>query len=195
MNSARLLFFLVCLIEFGSSCAADSLDGLKRQRADLERQLELTNARISVLEAKNSTNDEVTTAKAYYIKNFGIWDVDSAGGVEPYAAFYNPDSKNPIKYIRMQVTPFNAVGEVVSSSVGGKTTFGLNFTGPLVESDGAKEVTWRAVWYNSTTHCIRVDSIQITYMNGRTLNFAGKNLTAAFSPEFRNDCTATTRRP
>lgn len=168
--------------------AADDLDSLKRRKADLERQLETLNSRIVELESAPAGGNALQAK--YFVKDFGINKVNSAGGVEPYFVFYNPNKASPIKYLRAQITLFNAVGDILSSSIGAKTTAGISYTGPLTNADGETRVDWGPIWYNTTGDCIRVESMQVTFMDGKATTFVGKNLKAALAPELSNSCKA-----
>lgn len=122
------------------------------------------------------------------MKEFGIEKVNSAGGVEPYFLFVNPDESTRIKYINLRLTPYNAVGDTIASSIGGKRTASLRFTGPLSHSDGESRSGWEPVWYNATADCLKLESIGITFMNGKQISFEGKNVNKALAPGVTNDC-------
>lgn len=167
--------------------AAETLDSLKHRRATLQQDLERVNSRIADLETQNSDKASQRSG-SYYVKEFGIDEVNSAGGVEPYFVFVNPNVSSPIKYIDISVTPYNAVGDVISSTIGGQTTAGLRYTGPLSNVDGAKRSDWEPVWYNTTARCIKVQSVRVIFVNGRSLSFGGKTLKSALAPELANEC-------
>lgn len=56
--------------------------------------------------------------------------LDSVGGAKPRIAILNNSGKT-IKYIYFTVTPYNAVGDAVSSQIGNKRTTTLSITGPI----------------------------------------------------------------
>ncbi|MES2973405.1 MAG: hypothetical protein V4757_07340 [Pseudomonadota bacterium] len=125
---------------------------------------------------------------SHYIDSFGITEVNSAGGVEPYASFVNPNSKSAIKYIRLQMQLYNAVGDVVRSTIGGHSVGTLSYTGPLEagkEPDGAE---WEPIWYNRSGHCVTVTAVSVEFMNGRRESFSGKAVGKALAPGLANDC-------
>jgi hypothetical protein len=191
MRTVALFAALIVVAYAPASSTAQSLEQLKERRESLERQLEQVKTKIAELE---TTSEQSGEQKKYFIKEFGIDDVNSAGGVEPYFVFFNPDSTQSIKYIDVQLTLFNGVGDVVSSDIGGNTASGIRFTGPLNRSDGDKRADWGPIWYNHSGRCVRVNSVRITYMNGRTLNFAGKSLANAFAPGVENVCRPASKR-
>lgn len=172
-----------------STCrAADNLELLRRKQGSLEQELERVKAQISTLEAKAADQPVVHSPPTWFIKSFGIDEVNSAGGVEPYFIFFNPSPESPVKYVRLRATLYNAVGDIVSSRIGDKTTAGLTFTGPLSNADGETRASWNPVWYNATGICIKVESVHVTFVSGKVVSFAGKNLKNALAPELANDC-------
>ncbi len=96
-------------------------------------------------------------------------DPNSASGVNVRAWYYVLASQsNPIKYIDMEVVPYNAVGDLVASAIGDeKIKRSLRVTGPLVENEGEHvPAIWQNVWYNSSVKCTQLNSISIEMMNG-----------------------------
>jgi hypothetical protein len=184
----KLIFVLFAAIFPSLSYSAETLESLNRRRANLEKELERINSRISEIEGGREAEERGEKASTYFIKQFGIDTVNSAGGVEPYVIFVNPNAKNSIKYMYVTVALFNAVGDAISSSIDGQTTARLNFTGPLDFSQGEQRTDWGPVWYNTTAHCIRVQSLRVIYVNGKTLAFSGKTLINALAPEVANTC-------
>ncbi|WP_438862387.1 hypothetical protein [Neptunicella sp.] len=93
---------------------------------------------------------------------------NSAGGVTVRGFYYAlADSDNPIKYIDFEVIPYNAVNDVVASTIDGKTKASLRVTGPLVEKQGENiPVIWENVWYNNSLSCVQLNSITFEYING-----------------------------
>ncbi len=176
-----------------SGSAADSLESLRRKQSALEQELERVRAQISALEANPGDAGKSPPPTTWYIKSFAIDEVNSAGGVEPYAVLINPNASSPIKYLHITARLYNAVGDVVSSTIGGATSARLQFTGPLLSSEGEKRVDWGPIWYNSTGKCLKIDSIQVTFVNGKILAFAGKNLKAALASDLVNECKLTTQ--
>ena len=150
-----------------------------------------------------------------------IDEINSADGVSIRVLWRNESDKD-IKYLTFSLTPYNAVGDIVSSSIGGTTTANCRITGPLPTSSTQIDIrnldncfyyyspvdsweyvspyngtytysyyqftdTWRlieksltksemnnafqgsyfdCVWYNSTVSEIRINKIEIQYMDG-----------------------------
>ncbi|HEY5587871.1 MAG TPA: hypothetical protein VIK86_02830 [Candidatus Paceibacterota bacterium] len=93
---------------------------------------------------------------------------NSAGGVDLNILWTN-SSKKVIKYIIFEVVPYNAVGDVQSSDIGGDSNFRGKVTGPVNpgENDGGGSV-WECAWYNSTITSVKLVGVDITYMDDST---------------------------
>jgi hypothetical protein len=186
--SIAILLSAFLFFNFGNANAGDSLESLKSKQISLEQELEIIKQQISELESQKADQATSLPKPTYFVTEFGIDEVNSAGGVEPYFVFFNPNQSSPIKYIKLRITPYNAVGDVISSSIGGQTTAGLSYTGPLSHSDGETRVNWGPIWYNTTAECIKLESIQISFVNGKSISFIGKTLYKALAPEINNVC-------
>lgn len=129
----------------------------------------------------------------YFIEDFGVYDPNSAGGVEPYVEIVNPNKQSALKYLRVQMTLYNEVGDVVRSTIGGQSTAWISFTGPLTADEGAYKAKWDPVWYNKTGYCVKIQAITVEFMNGKKLSFSGSSLAKAIASDMKNDCTVKTR--
>lgn len=98
---------------------------------------------------------------------------NSAGGVTVRGFYYAlSSSDNPIKYIDLEVIPYNAVNDVVASTIGEKIKANLRITGPLVEKQGEHlPVIWENVWYNNSISCLQLNSITFEFMNGEKVSY------------------------
>ena len=166
-----------------------SLDALRKKQLSLEADLDRVKIQISELESGVNERAGQEKKPTWYVKDFGISEVNSAGGVEPYFVFFNPNASVPIKYINIRALLYNAVGDVISSDIGSKTTAGMSYTGPLLNSDGEQRAKWGPIWYNTTGDCMKVNSIVVTFTNGKVSSFEGKNLKDALAPEVLNTCS------
>jgi hypothetical protein len=122
------------------------------------------------------------------LQNIFVSGINSANGVNLTASVTNPNPKSAIKYLTVSVTPFNAVGDVVRSSIGGISTTSIKVTGPISFEDETKILQWDAIWYNPTINCAKVNSISVEYMNGSRFTFAGTSLQGALGSEVVNTC-------
>ena len=92
--------------------------------------------------------DSVRILSAYGLPN-------SVGGVGPTIIWRN-DSGKTIKYATFTVTPYNAVGDVVESSIGKRTTAYLEVTGPIETFNNEKDVDGAYFFYNNSIPTIMV---------------------------------------
>lgn len=193
-HTTALLFSCIAILSTQFTNAnAQSLELLRKKQTSLEQELDRIKVQISELESKSIDESKAEKKPLYYIKDFGIYEVNSAGGVEPYFVFYNPNTTTSIKYINIRALLYNAVGDVVSSDIGGKTSAGLSYTGPLSNADGEKRADWGPIWYNTTGDCIRLTSIVVTFVNGKVSKFEGRSLKDALDPALTNICTLRKR--
>jgi hypothetical protein len=100
-------------------------------------------------------------------------DPNSSGGVNVRTWYYVLASEeNPIKYIDFEVVPYNAVDDLVASTIGNSVKGSLRVTGPLVEKEGARvPAVWQNVWYNNSIECTLLNSISIEMMNGEVYTY------------------------
>ncbi|MBE5787692.1 MAG: hypothetical protein E7324_09160 [Clostridiales bacterium] len=92
-------------------------------------------------------------------------DCNSVGGVSVFANIRNSGPKT-VKYIEMEVTPINAVGDEVFCTIGNGCTRKITFTGPLSPGCQSGRIQWENMWYNSTIKRMTVGPIEVTYMDG-----------------------------
>lgn len=95
---------------------------------------------------------------------------NSVGGVDVEIGFQNLSEKT-FKYVFFEVVPYNAVGDIAPSEIGGKVVSNLNFTGP-VSPDDYEYARWSNVWYNNTITCIEIAGVDILYMDGTRDSFS-----------------------
>jgi outer membrane murein-binding lipoprotein Lpp len=91
---------------------------------------------------------------------------NSAGGVDFYVIWKN-NSDQVIKYIVFEVQPYNAVGDVVSSEIGNRSTYRGQSTGPFKKGQGNDGNSyWENAWYNNTIKTVKLNRVEIEYMDG-----------------------------
>ena len=137
---------------------------------------------------------EWAKAGGYFVREFGLYDVNSAGGVEPYGRFVNPDPGAAIKYIDLQIAMYNAVGDMLSSDIGHQNVGSVRVTGPMDNDQGQRRAHWGPVWYNHSARCIEIKSMRVEFMNKKVLNFSGKSLASALHPKLDNGCRVRKRQ-
>lgn len=91
---------------------------------------------------------------------------NSVGGVDVDVTFRNI-SQRTLKYVHISADPINAVGDVVESSIGNKTTAHLKVTGPVGAGKESRAV-FNTVWYNQTIRRVQVNAIEVEFTDGTT---------------------------
>ena len=81
----------------------------------------------------------------------------------------------PIKYAKVFVTPYNAVGDAVCCTVQGHSTMSIDIMGPLAEGN-----YWTGycedMWYNGSIVGANVEYATVEYMDGTKELFEAKDL-------------------
>lgn len=157
---------------------------------------------IDYLEKDNAIKELAPSTRAQLGKDllgksfvvFGVFPdgPNSAGGVGVSVVYRLLGSSKTAKYITFTVTPFNAVGDMVVDRISGSSQRKLKATGPIdprpIEAGTYDEVaSWDPIWYNSTIYCLRLDRVDIEYMDG-SKSVLIADLKAAIYPEFTNSC-------
>ncbi len=125
----------------------------------------------------------------FVIQEFGIYDIDSAGGVRPYIVFTNPNEAAAIKYLSVEAMMYNQVGDPIKSQIGGGLKQWIRIVGPVAFDDGVVRINWeRPVWYNSTVDCLRITGVKVEYMNGKAEATSGPHVSKMVAEPARNDC-------
>lgn len=99
---------------------------------------------------------------------------DSVGGVGVQFSFRN-EGERTIKYVTIYFVPYNRVGDAVSSSIGGRSEFGVQFTGPIAPNKKQSGMC-EHMWYNYSITSVRVSKAEIEYMDGTTEVIDGTNI-------------------
>ena len=158
---------------------------------------------ISILERENvlkslapKTREELAAAlQGKRLVIFGVFPdgPNSAGGSGAKIVYRYLDGRKVIKYLYFTVTPFNSVGDPVADRISGKSQRRLTVTGPLEaapldKKEFHEESFWDPIWYDNSLSCLRLDKVDVQYIDGSTETFSGKKLQDAIFPEFRNGC-------
>lgn len=99
---------------------------------------------------------------------------DSVGGIGVQFSFRNEGEKT-IKYVTISFIPYNQVGDAVSSSIGGRSEFGIICTGPIA-ANKKQSGRCECIWYNYSITSVRVSKAEIEYMDGTTEVIDGTNI-------------------
>lgn len=90
---------------------------------------------------------------------------NSAGGYSVKWDFKNTTGKT-IKYASFWFTPYNAVNDIVSCDIRGKSTDGVRCTGPMADGQIHYGTLWENAWYNHTISTVRMTHVFVEYMDG-----------------------------
>jgi hypothetical protein len=128
------------------------------------------------------------------VTQLGCTHPNSAGGVSVYAAFYNIGDK-ALKYVYIEVEPYNAVHDKQISSVGIKSAVKLKEVGPI--NSGARSGgVWSCVWYNSTIKYVKISGLILVFMDGSRVTASSDNdLSKYLAPSSRMQESAVKRGP
>ncbi|PHS23649.1 MAG: hypothetical protein COA83_09500 [Methylophaga sp.] len=116
---------------------------------------------------------------------------NSAGGVDLSFQVANATNRD-FKYIELTVTPFNRVGDVISSEINGRSTITVKGIGPMKPTvkygsfDG-HYFSFDNVWYNGTINCVKLSEVKITYMDNSEQFVTGEIL-SLMSPAKHGGC-------
>lgn len=114
---------------------------------------------------------------------------NSAGGVDLRLLAINPKNGNTIKYITTNISPFNAVGDLVQNQINGSSERTVRATGPI-ETDGRERLyRWDNVFYNSTIVCVEINYLIVEYMNGDVFRYYNDSLKTISHKDLTNDCS------
>lgn len=121
----------------------------------------------------NKITDFGNSEDPLHVDHFYLKNPDSAGGVGAVLKYENQTDKT-IKYLRLKITPYNAVDDKQYCEIQDRSTMTLKVTGPVApgESDYAE---WRAIWYNYSIRKFTLDSIEIEYMDGSIVQIPEKD--------------------
>lgn len=93
---------------------------------------------------------------------------NSAGGVD-FGFRISNVSSDTFDYVTVEVTPYNAVGDQVASSVGNESTQRLTATGPFAPGE-SKRVVAENAWYNGNIVSANVTAIEVELSSGEVLD-------------------------
>lgn len=99
---------------------------------------------------------------------------DSAGGLSVGIHFQN-DTQKTIKYAYFEVVPYNAVKDVQSCTVSGKSLARLKLTGPIAPGK-SHFIWWENTWYNKTITDLDLVKVEVLYMDGSSETLTGADI-------------------
>lgn len=116
-------------------------------------------------------------------------------GVDVLLNFFNTSHKT-IKYVYFEVLPYNAVDDIVYSEINNDSYVSLKATGPIYPDSPSCRTAldckgYSNVWYNSTIEYIRINQINIIFMDGEEIRLDTKEkISKCFTTDasYFNDC-------
>lgn len=100
--------------------------------------------------------------------------LNSVGGLDYSLTIVNNSDKT-INYIDYTVHVVNKVGDTVSDTISGKTTFYLEDTGPYAPNETTSGI-WEAMMYNYSAYDVVIDEVTIKYNDNTSVTFNGKGI-------------------
>ena len=196
MKRLLALFAIFALTVNCGNAAEENLsrDQLEAKKRSLEAELRHVNEQLKSQTLIEPPSVEANEKASYFIDGYGIYDVNSAGGVEVTMRVVNPNSKSEIKYLHVQIQLYDKVGEMLRSKIGGKGIATLQITGPIKYGDMPRRTQWDPVWYEHSGWCIRIISVQVQFLDNTKQSFAGKSLSNALKPALKNECVVSSPR-
>lgn len=170
------------MVGYVSRAAIKESSSLAEFIATIERQKE---ARLEALMQKINTlaKDNIPVL----IQSINVTGPNTVGGVGFEISGFLANER-PVKYLRATVRPFNRVGDVQSSEVGGQSDFRIEVPGPFEEVYGSFKIGPEIAWYNETIVCAEVKRFEVEYMDG-TKGIYVNDLRKMFMEEGANDCS------
>ncbi|MBP1573507.1 MAG: hypothetical protein J6A55_06860 [Oscillospiraceae bacterium] len=106
------------------------------------------------------------------------YNIDYVGGVEWTYDIKN-NSPKTIKYITLQWSCYNAVGDPIYDEIDGQNITGMKITGPL-ESGQSKQYTNATKFYNHSYASSSMVTISVEFMDGDIINITDSEYTNIF---------------
>lgn len=134
-------------------------------------------------------------SEPFLITGLTVKGPDSAAGVGAVVRLMMLDESLTLKYLELTYTPYNAVGDQVASEHrGGLSRSKHKVTGPLNFADG--ETLWGGdpIWYNPSIHCIKINRVDVEYMNGERHSYI-RELSKVLDSAMSNDCSYRPKGP
>lgn len=161
---------LISLLIFGMLSCQDA-QKIREREAAANDSLMLKEAPDAPGVKKDSANQFMVAApdlmQKKYVKiiKYYTTEPNSAGGVSCDIIWKNI-SNQTIKYIIFTVTPYNAVEDPVESEIGRESTRSVRGTGPFKPGKTYGYGTeWDNLWYNSTIKKMKIESVDVEFMN------------------------------
>ena len=126
--------------------------------------------------------------KRIIIRGAGVSDINSANGVDFSIDWAYVDNTKDIKYIEFTVTPYNNVGDLQKCNISGHSNFTGKVTGPISANEKFDNSTWGTAWYNNTISCIKLNKVEVFYIDGSKYTYV-KELPKILESNYQNTCS------
>lgn len=127
------------------------------------------------------------TGKPVFIDNLGVTAPNKDGEVTALAQVFNT-SGNVYKYVDIEITAYNRVGDPVTSGDGASHRVKLRYTGPLPPRRTAGITRWPRTWYAVPVACLTIERVHITNIDESSLAIEGAGLTEVLASRIRRSC-------
>jgi len=189
----KLIYFLVCSLlvmscnikekqakekqqKANDSIEKVSYDSINKLKVDSTNKLDSIKKVYAELYRTNTIKNSINAIKnSIRVTSFYSSEPNSAGGCDVHFTYKNKSNKI-IKYVVWNGSFKNAVGDIVTSEIGGESTFGGKDTGPVKPEHNNGNGYWENVIYNYSAKRVIMNSINIEYMDGSTILISGKDL-------------------
>ena len=115
------------------------------------------------------------------ISSLQTYPPNFVSGIDVDIVFKNL-SKKTIKYIYFTAIPYNKVGDIVESEIGGKIEASLAYTGPL-RPEEETATHYDAIWYNSTIVYSKLIELNVIFMDNTEYTYSEKEISNLFAPQ------------
>ncbi len=182
-----LLFVLVVLTFIGCSPRAEQKAAKEKAKQDsilwvLKAMAEEDSINAAKVKLEGEKNADLIPS-SIQIQKYYTSEPNSAGGVDVYLNFKNISDKT-VKYASFTLVPYNAVGDMVKSEIGGDTYKKIQLTGPIKPgATGGYGHYWSTLWYNSTITHMKITGIELEYMDGTTISTNNESIISQVLPK------------
>jgi hypothetical protein len=116
---------------------------------------------------------------------------NSAGGVDAHVYFVNTTDQQ-LRYVRIDVGAYNAVGDAAPSTISRRHVERLQAVGPFEPGRGNGNLMsgafWENVWYNNSIACIKVERVEVEFMDRSKKVIQGDDIFFALTGDVTNQC-------
>jgi outer membrane murein-binding lipoprotein Lpp len=153
-----------------------SLAKTAQQKIDEQQRIKKEEQKRLAAEAQKSAQDKAR--EIIRVTKIDIDEPNSAGGVDLFIGYKNMSDK-VIKYTYFSIVPYNRVGDIVNSDIGGESKITAVDEGPHKKGEGIAgnyNWYWENAWYSWSIDSVEITSIKIEYMDGTSVTLSGDDV-------------------